>query len=51
MKTGVVFASLLWTIHEAIFADVNAMIEDQEPFEGEPLLDTECFKQILNPSF
>jgi elongation factor 1-gamma len=23
---------------------VNAMIEDQEPFEGEPLLDAKCFK-------
>ncbi|KAJ4749406.1 Elongation factor 1-gamma [Rhynchospora pubera] len=23
---------------------VNAMIEDQEPFEGEPLLDARCFK-------
>jgi len=23
---------------------VNAMIEDQEPFEGEPLLDSKCFK-------
>ncbi|KAJ4797603.1 Elongation factor 1-gamma [Rhynchospora pubera] len=23
---------------------VNAMIEDQEPFEGEPLLDANCFK-------
>ena len=23
---------------------VNVMIEDQEPFEGEPLLDAKCFK-------
>jgi elongation factor 1-gamma len=23
---------------------VNAMIEDQEPFEGEALLDAKCFK-------
>ena len=23
---------------------VNQMIEDQEPFEGEPLLDAKCFK-------
>uniref|UniRef100_A0A0D9XXA8 EF-1-gamma C-terminal domain-containing protein n=1 Tax=Leersia perrieri TaxID=77586 RepID=A0A0D9XXA8_9ORYZ len=24
---------------------VNAMIEDQEPFEGEELLDAKCFKR------